>query len=164
MRVFSFAQESTRYCNYSKDKFGNELTFIIPCWLDIPEGKAYFHDGINFRVGANEENIFGESVNPKAWTRSSDWKGVNSFLRALEVTESQYFNLLNLGWKPQEARAVLPNALKTELIMTGFVSDWEHFFDLRALGTTGAPHPQAKELAEPLMKEFERRNLLCITQ
>ena len=59
---------------------------------------------------------------------------------------------------------MLPNALKTELVMTGFVSDWKHFFSLRALGTTGAPHPQAKELAEPLMKEFERRGLLCTTQ
>ena len=57
-------------------------------------------------------------------------------------------------YKPQEARAILPTALKTELIMTGFTSDWKHFFDLRALGTTGSPHPQAKELAEPLMKEF----------
>lgn len=163
-RVFSFAQESTRYCNYSKDKFGNELTFIIPCWLDIPEGEAYFHNGINFRVGANKENVFGESVNPRAWTRSNDWREVNSFLFAMETAESQYLYLLKSGWKLQEARAVLPNALKTELIMTGFVSDWKHFFDLRALGTTGAPHPQAKELAKPLMKEFERRNLLCITQ
>ena len=69
-------------------------------------------------------------------------------------------NILDAGYTPQQARQVLPNALKTELVMTGFVSDWQHFFDLRARGTTGAPHPDAKALAEPLMREFESRNLV----
>jgi thymidylate synthase (FAD) len=156
-RVFSFAQESTRYCNYSKDKFGKECTFIIPSWLDIPEGEAYFHDGINFRVGANEEDIFGESVNPRAWTRSNDWKEVDSFLRVLEVAENQYFDLLNLGWIAQQARAVLPNSLKTELIMTGTIEQWEGFFKLRDAKDA---HPQARELAQPLHEEFIKRGLI----
>lgn len=86
------------------------------------------------------------------------------FLLKLVGDELDYFELLEKGWKPQQARAILPNALKTELVMTGFVSDWNHFFNLRARGTTGTPHPQAKELAEPLMKEFERRGLLCTIQ
>ena len=177
-RVMSFAQESTRYCNYSKDKFGNELTFIIPCWLDIPEGKAYWHDGINYRVGATEENIFGESVNPKAWfNKESNYVEVRDYIQALDNAEKAYFRLMSAWenrvtdrryvtgfkgnpWTPQQARAVLPNALKTELVVTGFVSDWNHFFDLRARGTTGAPHPQAKELAEPLMKEFIARKYI----
>lgn len=156
-RVFSFAQESTRYCNYSKDKFGKECTFIIPSWLDIPEGEAYFHDGINFRVGANEEDIFGESVNPRAWTRSNDWKEVDSFLHALEVTENQYFDLLNLGWIAQQARAVLPNSLKTELIMTGTIEQWKGFFKLRDAKDA---HPQARELAQPLHEEFIKRGYI----
>lgn len=156
-RVFSFAQESTRYCNYSKDKFGKECTFIIPSWLDIPEGEAYFHDGINFRVGANEEDIFGESVNPRAWARNNDWKEVDSFLHALEIAENQYFDLLNLGWIAQQARAVLPNSLKTELIMTGTVKQWEGFFKLRDANDA---HPQARELAQPLHEEFIRRNYI----
>lgn len=177
-RVFSFAQESTRYCNYSKDKFGNEITFIIPCWLDIPEGKAYWHDGINYRVGVTEENIFGESVNPKAWfNKESNCVEVHDYIQALDNAEKAYLRLMSAWenrvtdrryvtgfkgnpWTPQQARAVLPNALKTELVMTGFVSDWNHFFDLRAGGTTGAPHPQAKELAEPLMKEFIARKYI----
>lgn len=177
-RVMSFAQESTRYCNYSKDKFGNELTFIIPCWLDIPEGKAYWHDGINYRVGATEENPFGESVNPKAWfNKESNCVEVHDYIQALDNAEKAYLRLMSAWenrvtdrryvtgfkgnpWTPQQARAVLPNALKTELVMTGFVSDWNHFFDLRARGTTGAPHPQAKELAEPLMKEFIARKYI----
>lgn len=177
-RVFSFAQESTRYCNYSKDKFGNEITFIIPCWLDIPEGEAYWHDGINYRVGVTEENIFGESVNPKAWfNKKSNCVEVHDYIQALDNAEKVYLRLMSAWenrvidrryvtgfkgnpWTPQQARAVLPNALKTELVMTGFASDWNHFFDLRARGTTGAPHPQAKELAEPLMKEFIARKYI----
>lgn len=177
-RVFSFAQESTRYCNYSKDKFGNEITFIIPCWLDIPEGKAYWHDGINYRVGVTEENIFGESVNPKAWfNKESNCVEVHDYIQALDNAEKAYLRLMSAWenrvtdrryvtgfkgnpWTPQQARAVLPNSLKTELVVTGFTSDWKHFFGLRAIGTTGAPHPQAKELAEPLMKEFIARKYI----
>jgi len=127
-RVFSFAQESTRYCNYSKDKFGNELTFIEPCWIDedILEGK---------------ENVLAET----------------EFFAELEIAEAQYFKLLKLGWQSQQARAVLPNALKTEIIMTGFVSDWEHFFELR---TAQSAHPQMRELAIPLRQMFIDRNYI----
>ena len=171
-RVFSFAQESTRYCNYSKDKFGNELTFIIPCWLDIPEGKAYFHDGINYRVGVTEENIFGESVNPKSWVdKNNNYLEVQDYLYALDIAERSYFRLMDKWenkipdkryktgfkgnpWTPQQARAVLPNALKTELVMTGFVSDWKNFFRLRC---DSAAHPSARELAVPLKEEFIKR-------
>lgn len=124
-RKFSFLQESTRYCNYSKDKFKKELTFIEPYW-DYNDTPA-------------EE--YG-------------------FIDLLLDSEKAYFDAIERGWKPEQARAILPNALKTELVMTGFVSDWQHFFDLRALGTTGAPHPQAKELAEPLMKEFIARKYI----
>lgn len=137
-RVMSFAQESTRYCNYSKDKFGNEITFIKPCFLDDSKLALYgpYHTVIRDK---SPESIFIASLNN---------------------AEKDYIDLIDLGWKPQEARAVLPNALKTELVVTGFVSDWNHFFDLRARGTTGAPHPQAKELAEPLMKEFIARKYI----
>lgn len=137
-RVMSFAQESTRYCNYSKDKFGNELTFIQPCWLDDERLKLYgpYHTVIR------DKSL--ESI----------------FIASLNNAEKDYIDLIDLGWKPQEARAVLPNSLKTELVVTGFVSDWNHFFDLRARGATGAPHPQAKELAEPLMKEFIARKYI----
>lgn len=145
-RVMSFAQESTRYCNYSKDKFNNEITFIIPEWC--PE----------IREDSN-----------KGWDPCSMYD--KFYLQHLQTAEDTYFSLLkqwdervpdkryksgfrNNPWTPQQARAVLPNALKTELVMTGFASDWKHFFDLRYFGTTGAPHPQAKELAEPLYKEF----------
>lgn len=137
-RVMSFAQESTRYCNYSKDKFGNELTFIQPCWLDDERLKLYgpYHTIIRDK---SPESIFIANLNN---------------------AERDYLDLISLGWKPQEARAILPNSLKTELVVTGFTSDWNHFFGLRARGTTGAPHPQAKELAEPLMEEFVTRKYI----
>lgn len=138
-RVMSFAQESTRYCNYSKDKFNNELTFIQPCWLDDERLKLYgpYHTVIRDK---SPESIFIASLNN---------------------AEKDYIDLIDLGWKPQEARAVLPNALKTELIVTGFVSDWEKFFRLRSrIAETGKPHPQAQELADPLMDEFVKRGIM----
>lgn len=120
-RVFSFAQESTRYCNYTKGKFGGELTFIEPCWL--------YND--------NKSIVYTDFVN------------------TIKLIEDSYFNLIKeCSWKSQQAATILPNALKTELVMTGFVKDWQHFFNLRALGKTGAPHPQAKELALPLYNDF----------
>lgn len=148
-RVMSFAQESTRYCNYSKDKFGNELTFIKPCWLDIPTGQYVYWDG-----------DWCDINKMKIQLPEGEHKDIDAFLWTLNNAEIHYTLLINSGWKPQEARAVLPNSLKTELVVTGFTSDWNHFFDLRARGTTGAPHPQAKELAEPLMKEFITRNYI----
>lgn len=138
-RVFSFAQESTRYCNYSKDKFGNELTFIIPCWTNLPEQN------------------YGNRVNPKVFNRGNTNGVETCYVDSLRQAEYNYFNLLNQGWKPQLARAVLPNSLKTELVMTGFVSDWEHFFELR---DAVSAHPQARELAHPLHMEFLRRGYI----
>ena len=134
-RVFSFAQESTRYCNYSKDKFGNELTFIIPSWMNSNEQSINTKQGFGLNPGEELFAFLGKS-------------------------ERHYFKLLELGWTPQQARQILPNALKTELVMTGFVSDWQHFFDLRARGTTGAPQPDARALAKPLMQEFIKRGLI----
>lgn len=116
-RVFSFAQESTRFCNYSKDKFGNEITFIQ---------SDYFTNNNSTKM--DESNI-------------------NYFEQSLKDSERYYFKLLELGWKPQQARQVLPNALKTELVMTGFESDWQHFFDLRCAKNA---HPDAQKLANEL--------------
>lgn len=123
-RSMSFAVESTRYCNYSKDKFNNEITFIQPCWL--PDGDNSVH----------AENIF-----------------VDSLCKA----EKDYFELLREGWKPQQARNVLPLATKCDMIMTGFASDWNHFFNLR---TPQNAHPQAREFAIPLKEEFLRRGYI----
>ena len=131
-RVFSFAQESTRYCNYSKDKFNNELTFIIPCWIkDLEEGNYYAY--CEYHHSKNDAS--------KRW------------FDTCMSSEFVYTNLIEEGWKPQEARTILPNSLKTELIMTGFNDDWENFFKLRCAPNA---HPQAKELADMLKDKFNK--------
>lgn len=139
-RVFSFAQESTRYCNYSKDKFNNCVTYILPNWC----------------TNVNTEDY---ERNPKLMYNANGSLSDNeiNFLCGLYDTETRYLRLLENGWTPQQARAILPNSLKTELVMTGFTKDWEHFFKLR---DAGSAHPQARELAHPLHMEFLRRNYL----
>lgn len=142
-RTFSFAAESTRYCNYSKNKFNNELTFIIPCWITDSDIKHY-------KRNIESSDFFSPN--------KDSTEGSFSFLFSLEEIESIYLSLVKEeGWKPQQARAVLPNALKTELVMTGFVSDWKHFFKLRC---SDSAHPQARELAKPLKEEFIKRGYL----
>ena len=131
-RVFSFAQESTRYCNYSKDKFNNELTFIIPCWIkNLKEGNYYAYCEYNNSKNDTSKRWFDSCMS----------------------SEFVYTNLIEEGWKPQEARTILPNSLKTELIMTGFDSDWQNFFKLRCAPNA---HPQAKELADMLKNKFNK--------
>lgn len=136
-RVFSFAQESTRYCNYSKDKFGSELTFIEPCYLD--------------KLCDNGEL----DLNPT--TGYSDMFTKIDYLDILNDLEYSYNAAIIAGLSPQEARMILPNSLKTELVMTGFINDWKGFFILRDAVTA---HPQAYELAHPLHKEFKQLELL----
>ncbi len=131
-RVFSFAQESQRYCNYSKDKFDNCITFIRPSWCtDI----LLMDDGLSAV----------DMDNKAEWT----------FIHNLCNAEDTYFDLLSEGWTPQQARSVLPNATKTEIIMTGFEDDWKHFFDLRLRGTTGKPHPDMQYIAQLAWNEFK---------
>ena len=145
-RKFSFLQESTRYCNYSKDKFNNELTFILPCWLDIPEGNYAYWNGGWFNDKSEKIQIEEPSET-----------GVNQYLSFLSNVQMHYKLLLRKGWKPEQARNVLTLSLKTELYMCGFMEDWKHFFKLRC--ATNA-HPQARELAIPLKEEFICRNYI----
>lgn len=141
-RVFSFAQESTRYCNYSKDKFGNELTFIEPCWLE-----DYNYDGNTYN------QLFRDSLR---WAEAH----YLDLLRKWEdkIPDKRYkTGFRNNPWTPQQARAILPNSLETELVMTGFISDWKHFFELR---DAASAHPQVQELAHPLHEAFIQRGLV----
>ena len=146
-RIFSFAQESTRYCNYSTNKFGKECTFIIPSWLDLEENHVQVDNvvaTINYKAGGWKDYPVGSDV--------------HTYLRSLSVAEESYFSLLendySNGWIAQQARAVLPNSLKTELVMTGTIEQWKGFFKLR---DAGSAHPQARELAQPLHEEFIKR-------
>ena len=123
-RTMSFAQESTRYCNYSKDKFGHELVFIEPSW-EFPTS-----DTVNVR---------------------------ERFEAMLNEAEANYMELIALGCKPQEARSVLLSSIKTEIIVTGFIDDWKHFFELRC---DSAAHPDIRKLALDLQKQFMDRELI----
>ena len=134
-RVFSFAQESTRYCNYSKDKFGNRLTFIIPSW------------SVSIKPDVLEYSPF--EITPKE----------AEFMQSCFDSEKRYLSMLNSDATPQEARQVLTNAIKTEICMTGFASDWRFFFDLRYYGETGKPHPDMELLASKARSEFMKAGL-----
>ena len=121
-RLAAYCQESTRYCNYSKDGFGGEITVIQPCYLAI--------------CGAGYQM----------------WK------EACEAAETAYFNMLNFGCSPQEARAVLPNSLKTEVVMTANIREWRHFLKLRC---SPAAHPQMRELALILLEKVHALIPVC---
>lgn len=137
-RVDSVAEQSTRYCNYSKDKFGGEIAINIPSWI---EDKYCIANPL----GCNPMTM----MNP-----------VDVWWSANEYSEACYMRLLQLGWKPEQARVVLPLDTNTELVHTAFVSDWMHFFDLRALNKTGKAHPDMVKVAKPLYEEFKKRGYI----
>lgn len=147
MRANSIAEESTRYCNYSKDKFGNEITFCKPIWInndDIPEwDESQWLDCIKDLLNDGKDPQYLED-NPIFWYGMS-----------ITFAQCAYRNLIRLGWKPQQAREVLPLATKSEVVYTAFPYQWRHFFDLRLFGTTGIPHPNMKAIATLA------RNILC---
>lgn len=117
-RIASYSQESTRYCNYAKDKFGEEITFIKPCFWDE------------------------DSDEYKLWQQT------------MQLAEENYLQLIKKGAKPEEARSILPNSLKTEIVVTMNLREWRHFFKLR---TSNKAHPQIRELTIPLLKEFQSK-------
>ena len=122
----SHLAESTRYCNYSKDKFNNEVTFIKPCWVNISTTDSAVYDANN----------------------NGDY-----FIQALEDAENWYLSLLKEGWTPQQARSVLPLGIKSELISCGFEDAWENFFKRRDAPDA---HPMAQEIAKPMHEEFNK--------
>lgn len=126
-RIASYSQESTRFCNYSKDE---HINFIIPCWIDdLEEGEYLYHGD-----GDNDTNL--------------EW--FNSMIDA----ETSYNYLINHGWQPQQAHSVLPNSLKTEITMTANLREWRTIFKQR---TAKAAHPQMREIMIPLLQELKMR-------
>lgn len=132
-RLASYSQESTRYCNYSKDKFDNQLTFILPCWFKIVIEGIYDY----FDNGPGE---LGELTPEYRW------------LRMMQEIEMQYKTLIKDGWNPQQARSILPNSLKTEIVATANLREWKHILTLR---TSQQAHPQMREIMIPLLRELQ---------
>ena len=129
-RLSSFSQESTRYCNYAKDKFGNQITYIIPEWTKFEEG--FYH-----KLDLNEHHPYtNEEI---------------TWLLSMFESETAYNKLIANGWKAQQARSVLPNSLKTEIIVTSNLRQWRTIFEQRC--AQGA-HPQMRELMIPLLAEI----------
>lgn len=139
-RVNSMAEQSTRYCNYSKGKFDGEISISLPSWLNPEECKVrdieyYCEDIANWETG--------------------DWDAIDYWLFANRTCEWCYMSLIERGWTPQQARTVLPLDTHTELIHTAFIDDWKHFVDLRYHGTTGKPHPDAYQIASMLYEKLK---------
>lgn len=137
-RKFSFAQESTRYCNYGKQE---EMEFIVPYWANLNPG-LYTFDGTGY-VGDGFCEDYGECTKETV------------FLEALSDCEEHYLDILNRGLKAQDAREVLPLALKSQLIMTGFESDWKDFLDKRLLEKTGKVHPDMLTLTKQIQEQLK---------
>lgn len=150
-RVNSIAEESTRYCNYNKRNDG-QIKIGLPAWLLDDGSIGYINHHTEDTIDSWCEDIYDQSYD--------QWCDIDYYLFALTTCEFCYNALIDKGWKPQQAREVLPLATKTQLIHTAFVDDWKHFFALRADGVSGPPHPNAKLVAAPLKEEFIKRGLL----
>lgn len=134
-RIASFSQESTRYCNYSKDKYDNQLTFVIPVWTtDFKEGSVTIARHRTYNTLQDGQTIWYASM----------WNAENTYLHLLE----------KYGWQPQQARSVLPNSLKTEIVVTANLREWREIFRQR---TSKAAHPQMRELMCPLLDTLKKR-------
>ena len=148
-RSHSFAVESTRYCNYSKDKFNNEIQCVIPSWCkNMVNGNSY-----------NWELVYDYNIRQTEDLSEIEARLIMSWC----YSEAHYLMLTNKGiLTAQEAREVLPLATKCDMVMTGCTSDCKHFFILRTsiLAETGKPHPDASALADPLYKEFVDRGYM----
>ena len=146
-RCHSISEESTRYCNYSKDKFDNGLTFIIPEWLDLEEGevKDYCRSVI---TGQSQLHINGKPIDIVDFDDNLTCEG--EWLLSNNEAEQHYLRLISKGWKPQQAREVLPLSLKTQVVHTAFKDDWEDFIALRSDGISGIPHPNIKVIADKI--------------
>ena len=159
-RVASFNRESTRYVLFTKEKFGGgSIKYIIPVWMLDETSRKEIEVNQDLNIVDFCQQIIDHEEGHGSMTDVFAW------MFALKACEWSYCKLTNdFGWKAEQARTVLPCAISSPLIKTAFVSDWIHFFNLRAIGTTGKPHPQAFELADPLMKEFIERGLIQIDE
>lgn len=165
-RANSMAEQSTRYCNYTKNKFGSEISINLPTWIEEKTKEYSDSETLNTLIDGTgtpeetESDRFRDLCEDIANSETEDWTPLDAWLFANQAAEFAYMKLINAGCKPQEARVILPLDCNTELVHTAFINDWIHFFDLRALGTTGAPHPDAKVLAAPLMEEFRAKGYI----
>lgn len=158
-RVDSVSEESTRYCNYNTKNDG-ELNIGLPAWF-FEEDETNQNLNRNLALTTLPEYIKDlDEYGPDFDSISQVWDSWVFYFFSLTVSEFCYNALIQNGWKPQKAREVLPLATKSQLVHTAFVSDWIHFFKLRAIGISGKPHPNAQFLAKPLMDAFIEQGII----
>jgi len=150
-RVNSIAEQSTRYCNYTKEKFGNHITCCKPVWIT--------KDNINSNAKEYEQSTLDNLIKEYGKDKEHCWIDIDYYIFSLLTANYCYNNLINLGWSPQQAREVLPLATKSEVVYTAFASDWKHWFSLRLFGTTGKPHPNMEQIARLAKEELVKNNL-----
>ena len=152
-RADSQAEQSTRYCNYSKDKFGNEIAIALNA--DINEDDAVQeYTALEASYGEDYTTIFKGLCQEIIDNKNSLWSVVTTWLFGNMASEFSYMNLLKMGWSPQQARRVLPLDLHTELVHTAYEDDWQHFIDLRSKGTTGKPHPDMQLIGDMINEKI----------
>lgn len=159
-RLASYAQESTRYCDYTKDKFEGQLTFIRPNWFEkVPVGEYALEDNESISVLYMDTHVNSDRVlirEPYTNVEETEyWSDPEVyFLRHMLWSEKTYKALRNKGWKPEQARSVLPNALKTEIVITMNLREWIYFFKMR---DSQYAHPQMRQVAKGIHEEFKTR-------
>lgn len=156
-RKGSFNRESTRFINFLRDKFGSgSISFILPPWINESKFEMLSNEKYVDMCAkiAKERTLKFKLLKFFGLESKANFSAEDLWQFSLKTAENVYCELVSKGWQPQQARTVLPCAIKSPLVMTAFIDDWKHFFNLRSIGTTGKPHPQAYELATPLMREF----------
>ena len=147
-RCHSVSEESTRYCRYTANKFGGNITVAKLPWIDYKNDES---EETNYENGFFSDNeVYDEEENTILGHLTDGWSAIDWFLYGLQISNLIYNKCVQLGWTAQQAREILPLNTKTQVVHTAFVKDWQHFIDLRSNGVSGVPHPMIKELADKI--------------
>ena len=147
-RCHSISEESTRYCRYTANKFGGNITVAKLPWINYKNDES---EETNYENGFFSDNeVYDEEENTILGHLTDGWSAIDWFLYGLQISNLIYNKCVQLGWTAQQAREILPLNTKTQVVHTAFVKDWQHFIDLRSNGVSGVPHPMIKELADKI--------------
>lgn len=151
-RIASYSQSSTRYCNFSKDKFGNEITFVRPAWVDERVLGEYHYGYVKTELTKTFPKEISELMRADVALPDIEW------VDSCNLVEDEYLRMINRhGWTPERARDILNNSVATTIMVTMNLREWRHFFKLRAIGTTGKPHPDMLQITVPMLAAFKEK-------
>lgn len=151
-RIASYSQSSTRYCNFSKDKFDNQITFVRPAWVDERVLGEYHYDYFDMELYDTFPKELAILIKANVSTPDIEW------IDSCHSVEDDYLRLINdHGWTPEKARDILNNSVATTIMVTMNLREWRHFFKLRAVGITGKPHPDMLQITIPMLAAFKEK-------